>query len=144
VAAAIGGDNTGIRISPYGRASGMSPYPEVEETYLTLTAELAAAGLVYLHLADHEAGGNPPIPPVFKQALRAAWPRTFLIGGSMDAAKGQAALDAGTADLIGIGKAFISNPDLVARLHNGQALAPFDGATFYTPGAQGYTDYPPA
>jgi len=37
---------------------------------------------------------------------------------------------------------FISNPDLVERLKNGWPLAPFDDMSlWYTPGAEGYTDY---
>ena len=38
----------------------------------------------------------------------------------------------------------ISNPDLVERLQNGLPLAAPDFASFYTPGAAGYTDYPTA
>ena len=34
------------------------------------------------------------------------------------------------------------NPDLPARLAAGAPLADPDPATFYTPGPQGYTDYP--
>ncbi|MGA1129164.1 MAG: alkene reductase, partial [Chthoniobacterales bacterium] len=33
-------------------------------------------------------------------------------------------------------------PDLPARVQAGAALNPPDPATFYTPGAKGYTDYP--
>ena len=142
VAAAIGPDRVGIRLSPYGMASGMSPYPELEETYLTLAAALAKAGLVYLHIADHEAMGNPAIPTAFRHALRAAWPRSYIVGGSFDLAKAQAAVDDGSADLIGMGRAFLANPDLVSRLQHAQALNAPDVATFYTPGPIGYTDYP--
>lgn len=144
VATVIGGGNVGIRISPYGMASGMTPYPEVEETYLALSKALGDAGLLYLHVADHAAMGNPPIPTAFRKALHAAWPRTFFYGGSLDLAKGQAAVDASETDLVGLGRAFISNPDLVARLHNGTPLASADPATFYTSGDEGYTDYPTA
>ncbi len=142
VVAAIGGDKVGIRISPYGMASGMAAYPEVDETYLALAAALDKAGLVYVHLVDHAAMGNPAIPDGFRANLRAAWPRTLIIGGSLDAISGQAAVDAGRADLIGLGRAFIANPDLVARMKAGAALAAPDPATFYTPGAKGYSDYP--
>ncbi len=141
VVAAIGGDKVGIRISPYGMASGMTPYPEVDETYLALAKALADAGLVYLHVANHAAMGNPAIPAEFLKALHAAWPRTFFLGGSFDLASGQAALDAGETDLVGIGRAFIANPDLVARLKNGTALAAPNFDLFYTPGATGYSDY---
>jgi len=41
-AAAIGADKVGIRLSPYGVASGMSAYPEVEAEYLALLKALAA------------------------------------------------------------------------------------------------------
>lgn len=141
VAAAIGGDKTGIRLSPYGMASGMGPYPEVQETYLKLVKALAEAGLVYVHIADHVAMGNPEIPAEFKQALRAAWPRTLIIGGSLDAVTGSQAVQAGLTDLVGLGRSFLANPDLVTRLQKGLALNAPDFATFYTPGAAGYTDY---
>ena len=144
VVAAIGGDKVGIRISPYGMASGMGPYPEVDATYLQLVAELANAGLTYVHLVDHAGMGNPAIPAEFKAALRKAWPRTFIIGGSFDVVSAKAAVDAGEADLVGFGRAFIANPDLVTRLQKGLDVAAPDFAAFYTPGEAGYTDYPVA
>jgi N-ethylmaleimide reductase len=141
VAAAIGGGKVGIRISPHGTNSGMAAYPEIEETYLKLTARLAEADLAYIHLADHAAMGAPEIPLALKQALRKAWPRTLVIGGSFDLASGQAAADSALADLIGMGRAFLSNPDLVERLRKGLPLNPPDHTTFFSPGAKGYTDY---
>lgn len=142
VVAAIGGDKVGIRISPYGTASGMAAYPEVDETYLALTAALAKAGLVYVHLVDHAGMGNPAIPEGFRAGLKAAWPRSFIVGGSFDGASAQAAVESGAADLVGFGRAFLANPDLVARLKNGTALNTPDFASFYMPGEAGYTDYP--
>ena len=140
-AAAIGGDKLGIRLSPYGANGGMSAYPELEETYLKLLSILAGAGLAYVHVADHAAMGAPVVPIAFKQALRKAWPRTFFIGGSFDQASGQQAVNDGLVDLIGLGRAFLANPDLVQRMQKGQALAAADMGTFFTPGAKGYTDY---
>ncbi len=140
-AAAIGGDKLGIRLSPYGTNSGMVAYPEVEETYLKLLPLLADAGLVYVHIADHVAMGAPAIPAAFKQALRKAWPRTFFIGGSFDQASGQLAVNEGLVDLIGLGRAFLANPDLVQRLQRGLPLNAPDMGTLFTPGAKGYTDY---
>ncbi|MCQ3925505.1 MAG: hypothetical protein DPW12_15295 [Rhodocyclaceae bacterium] len=49
---------------------------------------------------------------------------------------------AGSGDLIAIGKPFISNPDLVARLRQGVETAPWDSKTFYVGGHGGYLDYP--
>jgi N-ethylmaleimide reductase len=140
-AAAIGGDKLGIRISPYGTNSGMSAYPEVDETYLKLVTQLAGAGLVYVHVVDHGAMGAP-VPLSIKQALRKAWPRTFLIGGSFDLASGQQAVDQGLTDLIGVGRAFLANPDLVSRWQQGLPLNEADANSFFSPGEKGYTDYP--
>jgi N-ethylmaleimide reductase len=51
-------------------------------------------------------------------------------------------LQDGLADLVGYGRAFIANPDLVARMQIGAALTAPNFDTFYTPGPVGYTDYP--
>jgi N-ethylmaleimide reductase len=46
---------------------------------------------------------------------------------------------------VSFGRAFISNPDLVARLRDNVALAPLMGReTLYGGGAHGYIDYPAA
>jgi len=47
------------------------------------------------------------------------------------------------ADLAGFGRPFISNPDLVERFRNNWPLTPFNPATFYGGGDEGYVDYPP-
>jgi N-ethylmaleimide reductase len=46
------------------------------------------------------------------------------------------------ADAVAFGKAYIANPDLVERIKRGVALNIADEATFYTPGPEGYVDYP--
>ena len=51
-------------------------------------------------------------------------------------------LEAGEADAVAFGKAFIANPDLVERFRHKAALNEPRPATFYAPGAEGYTDYP--
>ena len=142
-AAAIGGDKVGIRLSPYGLASGMAHFPEVEPQYLALLKDLAATGIVYVHVADQGAMGKPSdLPLAFKQAMRKAWPRTFLVGGSFDEAKAEAALAEGLVDLAGFGRAFLANADLVERFKKGLALNQPDFSTLFTPGAKGYNDYP--
>jgi N-ethylmaleimide reductase len=142
VAQGIGGDKVGIRLSPYGVNAGMLPYPEIDETYLKLVPALEKAGLVYLHIADHSAMGAPAVSPELKQKMRESWPRTFLMGGGFDLASAEKAIADGKTDLIGMGRAFLANPDLIERLKKGSALNAPDFATFYTPGPKGYTDYP--
>ncbi len=40
------------------------------------------------------------------------------------------------------GTAFLANPDLPERIQAGAELNQPNPATFYTPGPEGYTDYP--
>ena len=141
---AIGADKVGIRISPYGVASGMQSYPEVEQEYLLLVKELSALNLAYVHLADHQGQGAPEVPLAFKQALRKAFNGAFIIGGSFDQASAQKAVEDGLVDMAGLGRAFLANPDLVTRFQKGLALNQPDYTTLFTPGAKGYTDYPVA
>lgn len=140
--AAIGADKVGIRISPYGVFNGTGAFDGVEEQFLALTQGLSDMGLVYLHLVDHSAMGAPPVPAEFRKKLRAAFARTFIAVGGFDADSAEKTLQDKAADLTAFGRPFISNPDLVARMKNGGAIAAPDMATFYTPGEKGYTDYP--
>jgi N-ethylmaleimide reductase len=48
----------------------------------------------------------------------------------------------GHADAVSIGRLFIANPDLIRRIALDAPLNPGDPATFYSGGAEGYTDYP--
>lgn len=140
--AAIGADRVGIRLSPYGVFNGMGAYPEVDAQYLALTEELAQLGILYVHLLDHSALGAPPVPAELKFRLRVAFHGVFILAGGFDRVGAESALKAGHADLIAFARPFIANPDLVERMQSKAALNPVDMATFYTPGPQGYTDYP--
>ena len=60
----------------------------------------------------------------------------------MSAPAASAAIASGYADMIAFGRAFIANPDLVERLRKGLPLARFDRKTLYSPGPEGYSDYP--
>jgi N-ethylmaleimide reductase len=119
----------------------MGPYAETDETHLALVKALAVAGLQYVHVVDHSAMGAPPVSAALKLAMRAAWPRTFILAGGFGRESGNAAVGSGQADLVAFGRPFLANPDLVERLRAGQELNAADMATFYTPGPQGYTDY---
>jgi len=140
--AAIGRDRVGIRLSPYGVFNGTGAFPEVHAQYLALVRSLSAAGLLYVHLVDHSAMGTPPVPADFKLRLRAAFEGLFILSGGFDRASAEQALLDQRGDLIAFGRPFLANPDLVARMRKHAPLTAPDMATFYVPGAKGYTDYP--
>jgi N-ethylmaleimide reductase len=148
VAEAIGTERTGIRLSPWGVFNDMPVYPEINETYAYLAEELQKIGIVYLHLVDHQTMGAPAVPAEVVPLIRAKFTNTLILsGGYTTVAQMDAAL-ADKADLVAIGRPFISNPDLVERLEKGLPLAESNPATYYAPGpngfADGYTDYPTA
>jgi len=140
--AAIGPDRVGIRLSPYGVFNGTGAFPEVEAQYLALAKALSSLGLLYLHLVDHSAMGAPPVPADFKLALRAGFDGLFILSGGFDHVSAEQALLDKRGDLIAFGRPFLANPDLVARMRQDAPLNTPDMATFYVPGAKGYTDYP--
>lgn len=142
VAAAIGAERTGIRLSPWGRNGGLHDDAGTEALYLYLAAEFSKLGIAFVHLVDHSALGAPPLPEGFKQKFRAALQTKLILSGGYDRARAEADLDSGLGDLVAFGRPFLSNPDLVAKLQSGTALTPFDFSKAYTADAVGYTDWP--
>lgn len=143
VADAIGKDKTGIRLSPYGIASDMPHYPEIDATYKYLAEKLNDLDIAYIHVVDHSAIGAPAVPLEIKQAIRSIFKNTIILAGGFDKDSAEAALESGLGDLIAIGRPFINNPDLVERhLNNWPVSTDLDYNLFYTPGEKGYTDYP--
>ena len=67
---------------------------------------------------------------------------TLMGNGGFDFTSAQAAIQSGQLDAVVFGKPFISNANLVERFKSGAALNPVDFTTLYSPGANGYTDYP--
>ena len=139
---AIGRDRVGMRLSPYGVFNGTAEFPEVQAQYIALVHSLSALGLIYLHLVDHSSMGTPPVPADFKLKLRAGFDGLFILSGGFDHASAEQALLDKRGDLVAFGRPFLANPDLVARLRTDAPLNAPDAATFYVPGAKGYTDYP--
>ncbi|MBK05512.1 MAG: alkene reductase [Deltaproteobacteria bacterium] len=143
IAKEIGPERTGIRLSPYGVYGGMEMFEEMDATFLHLASELATYNLAFIHLVDHSAMGAPDVPNALKASIKQAFSGTLIECGGMDTAAAEKILgDEKRADLIGFGRAFISNPDLVERLKHQYPLAKAHSATFYTPGKEGYLDYP--
>jgi len=142
VVAAVGAERVGFRISPYGVFNEMPLYDEIEEAYGKLATALGEIGIAYLHILDHSDQGAPEVPTALKRSLRDAFAGTVILCGGYDADRAEADLADDLADLIAFGRPFIANPDLVERMRTGAELAEGRTELFYSPGAEGYTDYP--
>ncbi|MEW6478462.1 MAG: alkene reductase [Pseudomonadota bacterium] len=147
VTAAIGGGRVGIRLSPVTPANDIvdaDPQPLFDH----VVRQLAPLGLAYVHVIEGATGGPRELPdrPFDYAALKAAYRAAggtgaWMVNNGYDLPLAQQAL-AGGADLVAFGKAYIANPDLVARLKAGGPFNEPDKMTFYGGGEKGYTDYP--
>ena len=106
------------------------------DTYTALCKAIAPMKLAYLHVLQSA------FPNTF-DTLRPHVTAPFDAGGGLSFESRNAMLASGKADYIVFGKPFISHPDLPIRFAKGAELTPFTPDTFYTPGAKGYTDFPP-
>jgi N-ethylmaleimide reductase len=147
VVTAVGAGRTGIRLSPVTPANDVvdaDPQPLFEH----VVRQLAPLGLAYIHVIEGATGGPRELPdrPFDYPALEAAYTQAggtgaWMVNNGYTLALAQQALGQG-ADLVAFGKAYIANPDLVARLQAGGPFNTPDTTTFYGGGAKGYTDYP--
>ena len=140
--AAIGKEKVGIRLSPYGVFNEMPYDAAYDAIYEYLVAELSKLGLAYVHIVNHSSMGAPAVDQNLVAKLRKSFAGSFILSGGYDAARAEADLESGAADLIAFGRPVLSNPDFVARIAAGATLNDIDFSTFYTPGEAGYTTYP--
>lgn len=141
----IGAGRTGLRLSPVtpsNDASDSNPQP----LFNHVAEQLAPLGLAYLHVIEGHTGGPRDLSaegrPFDYAALRQRFAGPWMVNNSYDR---QMALDAvanGAADLVAVGRPFISNPDLGRRWRENAPLNVLDTKTLYGGGVHGYTDYP--
>jgi N-ethylmaleimide reductase len=139
IASAIGPEKVGLRISPYSTLSDMPAYneEEVHQTYAYLSSELNRLDIAYLHISD-----NPAIPLKTHKAIRSAFSNTLIYCNGLTAETAESRLQDGAADLVAFGRSFLANPDFMRRMEKNDPLNEVDYMTLYSPGGQGYTDYP--
>ncbi|SCU99487.1 LADA_0H20076g1_1 [Lachancea dasiensis] len=154
---AVGHKKVGIRFSPFGVFGVMSggAEPSIIAQYAYVVGELekrarAGKGLAYIHLVEPRvtnpffAEGQGWYKEGSNEFVSSIWKGPIIRAGNY-AMDPQAALKDVQQDdrtLIGYGRLFIANPDLVSRLENGLPLNSYDRDTFYAFTDKGYIDYP--
>jgi N-ethylmaleimide reductase len=134
-----GSDRVGLRLSPLNSYNSM-----IDSDPIGLATWLAGRlndfKLAYLHMmrADflQQQKGDLMTP------VRANYKGVLI--GNMGYTPDEAAkaVAEGKLDAVAFGTGFLANPDLPARIKAGAALNAPRPDTFYTPGPEGYTDYP--
>ena len=144
-AAGVDLGKVGARLNPsLDGLFGTTLDAETIPTFDYIVRRLNDYGLAYLHLSEPftDVSQNEFAEPHIAKHYRPLYQGTLIINGGFDQEKGNQVLADGDADLVAYGTLFIANPDLVARFEHHAPLAEGDKATFYVPGAHGYTDYP--
>jgi 2,4-dienoyl-CoA reductase-like NADH-dependent reductase (Old Yellow Enzyme family) len=143
VANEVGIARTGIRLSPVGETQGVDDSDNAA-LFTAAAAELDALGVPWLELREPgpQSTFGATDEPAVSPAMRRVFSGKIVLNSDYDGASGAARMAEGVADAISFGRPFIANPDLVARIARAAPLNVPDGRTFYSQGAEGYTDYP--
>ena len=142
VAGAIGGDRTGLRLSPVTPSNDAAPDSNPQALMEQVVARLAPLKLAFLHVVEGQTGGARDFAPFDYAALRRLYGGAWMLNNGYTRDMALQAVASGAADLVAFGKPFIANPDLGRRLREGAPWNVPDSKTFYGGGAAGYTDYP--
>ncbi|ORZ07414.1 hypothetical protein BCR42DRAFT_484749 [Absidia repens] len=154
VSAAIGADRTAIRFSPYGAFQDMKDEtPVATWSYLVQQLEKTHSNLAYVHFSEPRVrlfDDDDRFAPVEDdeedddddaitlEPFRGLWSGPFVSAGNYTYSA-QSAYDRAEKspnNLVAVGRAFISNPDLVERFRNHWKLTPYNRNTFYSPGPE--------
>jgi len=139
VAGVWGPGRVGYRVSPAGEFNSMSDANPLE-TFAALASKLGALGLAYIHNVESFRGSVRD--DAMTGAVRDAFPGVYIGNGAYTPDLARERLESSKADAIAFGELYIANPDLAERIREGAPLSEPNRDTFYTRGAEGYTDYP--
>jgi 2,4-dienoyl-CoA reductase-like NADH-dependent reductase (Old Yellow Enzyme family) len=132
-----------VRLSPNGATQGVDDSAP-EKLFPAAAAALGELGIAFLELREPGPEGTFGRTDVPKQspAIRAAFKGPLILNSDFDVALAEEAVASGLADAIAFGRPFIGNPDLVERIRAGAEWSVDNPQTWYSPGPEGYTDYP--
>jgi 2,4-dienoyl-CoA reductase-like NADH-dependent reductase (Old Yellow Enzyme family) len=148
-----GADRVGMHLAPRMDSHDMGDSDRLG-TFTHVARELGKRKLGWIAAREQvldpsskpvDSQGRPkPIanPQSIGPALKAAFGGVYIANEGFDKASAEKVLADGVADAVAFGKLYIANPDLVARFAANAPLNPWNTATFYGGGAQGYVDYP--
>ena len=148
-----GADRVGMHLAPRMDAHDMGDSDRLG-TFTYVARELGKRKLGWIAAREAvmdentqlvDSAGNPRFSPhkaSIGPKLKEAFGGPYIANEGFDLAGAQKAVADGWADAVAFGKLYIANPDLVKRFATGAPLNAWNTATFYGPGAEGYTDYP--
>lgn len=138
----IGAEKTALRISPENNIQGIeeTDHADVLATYGALLDGIADLNLAYLSVLHNDIESDTVA--MIREKFDGLLILNSGFGHVTELDEVKHIVEAGLADAVAVGREYIANPDLPRRWEEGLELNAPDMATFYTPGAKGYTDYP--
>ena len=134
-----GAGRVGLRLSPLNSYNDMRDSDPVA-LITWLAQRLNDYPLAYLHVMRGDFFGQQQ-GDVLTPA-RAHYKGVLIGNMGYTPQEAAGAIESGQLDAVAFGTAFLANPDLPARIKAGASLNTPNPATFYSPGPEGYTDYP--
>lgn len=134
-----GADKVGVRLSPLNSFNSMKDSNPLEVTEY-VCKELSTLQIAYLHMmrADFFGLQHGDVMGVARQNFKG-----ILIGNmGYTPQEANIAIEKGLLDAVAFGHHYVSNPDLVERIQEDIQLTEPNQNTYYSPGSEGYTDYP--
>ena len=122
----IGGDRTGLRLSP-GAYMNMDAHESDGLTFRQLLGELARRDLAWVQTGVFDDSTHfEALGGTAGEFLRKHWNGALIGNGGYSPDAAARAIGAGSMDLISIGRPLIANPDLVHKIAAGEALLPYE------------------
>lgn len=101
--------------------------------------------MAYIHFCEARQVGLSDVDTEEPESLdpfREIWKGPFISCGGYNREKAIQLCEDKSNSLVAFGRIFIANPDLVERFQRDLPLNKYNRPTFYSPGTEGYIDYP--
>lgn len=134
-----GSERVGLRLSPLNSYNDMKD-SDPAAWMAWLAEHLSPYNLAYLHVMRGDFFSKADIDVL--QIAHDHYSGNIMTNMGYDAEEAEATLQAGLANSVAFGVPFLANPDLPRRFQEKAELNKPRPAFFYTPGPEGYTDYP--
>jgi 2,4-dienoyl-CoA reductase-like NADH-dependent reductase (Old Yellow Enzyme family) len=135
VAEVWGPGRVGMHLAPRSDSHGISD-ANPAETFGYIARELGKRKIAFLMAREYEC------PGWLGPRLKDQFGGVYIANERFTLATAEEVVARGDADAVAFGKLWIANPDLVERFRRRSELNEPQVATFYSHGAEGYSDYP--
>lgn len=123
----IGHERVGIRLSPAAYVNGIETDARDAAVFRLLLRQLTGRQLAYVHAAIFDDSMTfDYLDGSVGDFLRRHYEGTLIGNGSYTTKRSASAMTGGDFDLVAIGRSFIANPDLIAKIRRGDRITPYD------------------